>query len=63
MNVDGELIVQYNLILDDEAMNAMRDLAYKLSDKIKEVGLRKKEFTETEVELIHQLCDLFEPPE
>lgn len=63
MNVAGEIISQFELRLDDEALMIFRDMMYKLKDRAHQVGLKRKEFTDDETELIDLLCGLFHPPE
>lgn len=63
MNVHGEFISQFELRLDDEALLVFRDMMYKLKDKAHTVGLKRKEFSDAETELIDLIADMFHPPE
>ena len=61
MNIDGEIISQFVLTFDDAATAVMRRLMLRLEGKIKETGFKRHDFPDDEVELIHEIADMFDP--
>ena len=60
MTAYGELISQFVITLDDEGTITLRGLMIKLEDKIKETGFKRHGFTDAEIDLIHEIAEMFE---